>query len=110
MKIGSLYQFKKYFWVLYPSKKTIAHPNELAVSVTTTAIAAADLALWWSKGLDRKVSYVTEKGLFVLLEQDKLSCKILTADGNIGWVAYSESEDAEWCKGCIEEINPCKEG
>jgi len=86
MKIGSLYQFKKYFWVLYPSKETIVHPKEI------------------------KVSYVTEKSLFVLLEQDKLSCKILTADGNIGWVAYSESEDAEWCKGCIEEINPCKEG
>jgi hypothetical protein len=110
MKIGSLYQFKKYFWVLYPSKETIVHPKEIAVSITTAAFAAAELASWWSKVLDRKVSYVTEKSLFVLLEQDNLSCKILTADGNIGWVAYSESKDAEWCKGCIKEINPCKEG
>jgi len=107
MKIGSLYHIKKFSWLLFPSQETVvvgavADTIDAHVSVTTTDKEAEELASHWSKILDCNVSYIAEKSLFMLLEKDNDSCKILTTDGNIGWFAYPK--DAEWSKGCIEEV------
>jgi hypothetical protein len=40
--------------------------------------------------------------MFMLLEQDGKFCKVLSTEGNIGWIIYPENEG--WTKGCFEEV------
>ena len=88
MNIGGLYQIKKWFWLLYPTKDI--------------AEAAAADARYWSKRFNCNVSFIPQNSMFMLLEQTDKVCKILTTNGEIGWIIYPE--DAEWTKGCIEEV------
>lgn len=103
MNVGKLYKINKYFWVLFPSKETVVDSPDANSAAASTVWAVEELASYWSKVLDCNVSHVAEKSLFMLLEKDNKICKILTTDGNIGWFAYSE--DTEWSKDCIEEVN-----
>jgi len=103
MKIGGLYQLKKYYWLLYPSRDIATAAvvaTVVAAAAATVAIAAVNAA-YLSKRLNCNVSYI-EPSMFVLLEQDKEYCKLLTANGQLGWIIYPE--DAEWTKDCIEEV------
>ena len=96
MNIGKLYQVKKYFWFLYPSK-------EIAVAATfsSTAIAtgAAAEAACLSKHFKCNVSYIEPNSVFCLLEKDGKYYKVLTTNGELGWIYITV-----WCKDDIEEV------
>jgi hypothetical protein len=93
MNVGKLYQVKKYFWLLYPSK------DIAAAATTTTTAAATAAAAYWSKKYNCNVSYISPKSIFVFLEQDGKFCKILSTNGELGWIILSDL-----CKNNIEEV------
>jgi hypothetical protein len=119
MKIGSLYEIKKWYWLLFPSKDiavATAHrrgaPAAAAVVVAdelqrthprSAAAAAVSYADYWSREFNCNVSFVPQDSMFMLLEQDGNYCKILTTNGELGWIIYPENE--AWTKNCIEEVN-----
>jgi hypothetical protein len=98
MKIGSFYESKNYCWFLYPSKDIAV----VAASGNTPAargnFAGAQFSSAWSKKLNCKVSFIEEKGTFCLLEQEDKFIKVLTNNGEIGWIVL-----ADWCKEDIAE-------
>jgi hypothetical protein len=87
MKVGKLYQIKKKYWLLYPS-------GELATScaAVTSEHYVESHVIYWSERLKCNVSYVCPGTLFLLLEKKDFEygcgCKILAADGQIGWLFY----------------------
>jgi len=95
MNIGNLYEFKKYFWFLYPSKDISA----VHLTATFTGVQAAD----YSKLLNGNIPYIFPNSLFLLLEQNGSFIRILTNNGEVGWIHIRW--DQEWAKDCIEEVN-----
>jgi hypothetical protein len=109
MNVGKLFQVKKYFWLLYPSKDIAG-----AVAVAAVAGGAERCSQAWSKQFNCNVTFVSPNDIFCLLEQDgeyikvlstgvsidgKLF-KVLSTNGELGWMIYPEA----WTKGCIEEV------
>ena len=92
MKIGSLYQIKKWFWLLYPTKD-IAEAAAAGVVAAPAPKAAALHARYYSTYFNCNVSFIPQNSMFMLLEQTDKVCKILTTNGEIGWIFYPE--DAE---------------
>jgi len=108
MNIGGLYQIKKWFWLLYPTKDIAeaSSPVDCWGNVgDATAVAVATAARYWSKELNCNVSFISQNSMFMLLEQTDKVCKILTGNGECGWIIYPENK--YWAKGCIEEVNQC---
>lgn len=90
MEIGNLYRAKCLYWVLYSSEDEI----DITYLVVTEG---HDSARYWSKKC--KASYIPPNSFFVLLEKKQKYCKVLSHEGNIGWIYL-----AEWCKNDIEEL------
>ena len=101
MNIGSLYQINKFHWFLYPSKDIAAAGRARAAALVATNTERWSAQL--SKQFNCNVSFIAQNSMFVLLEQDGKYYKVLSTEGNIGWIIYPENE--HWAKGCIEE-NP----
>ena len=101
MNIGKLYQAKNYHWMLYPSKdiaiKAVVKKRASSIVHVTTV---ANLTDYWSRYFSCNISAVKPKSIFVFLEQDKNFCKVLTTNGELGWIHIEE-----WCKSDIEEVN-----
>jgi hypothetical protein len=97
MNIGSLYTVKKYYWLLFPAKKTACTPPPPA-ALATPAAWAADRVAYYSKRFKCNVSYISPS-IFCPLEKDGIYCKVLTANGEVGWIYL-----ADWCKDDIEEV------
>ena len=114
MNIGKLYQIKKWFWFLYPSKETPNYINTVNLSSAAGSLSIsidrerarraanmADVAFFsycWTKVVNENISYIEPNCMFVLLEQDGECCKILTDNGAIGWIYY-----VDWSKEHIRE-------
>lgn len=96
MKTGSLYQIKKLYCLLYPSKDVTA----FAATSTPSVIDAANWTAYWSSELNCRVCCVEPNSIFCLLEQDEKYCKVLTTNGDLGWIYLNE-----WCMGCVVEAN-----
>ena len=94
MNIGSLYRVKKYFWFLFPTKKTACTPPPLAAEHP-----AADAAAYWSRQLNCEVTYFSQETLIVFLEEEGKYKKVLTSDGRIGWTWFKEEYN-----NCFEEV------
>jgi len=88
MEVGKLYKTKQFYWMLYRSEDKI--------DIFHCAHHAAVATEFWSKKC--KASYIPPNSLFVFLEQKEKHCKVLSAEGNIGWIHL-----ADWCKNDIEE-------
>ena len=88
-KIGSLYKVKDFYWLLYRSE-------EDAIDIAISAVTACCTRYW---SIPCKASYIPPISLFVLLEQKQEHCKVLSAEGNIGWIHL-----ADWCRDDIEEV------
>jgi len=88
MEIGKLYKTKEFYWMLYRSEDEI----DIALSAVT-----ATCARYWNKKC--KASYIPPNSLFVFLEQKQKYCKVLSPEGNIGWIYL-----ADWCRNDIEEV------
>ena len=97
MQVGKLYQVKKLFWLLFPSKEIVA------TAVATAADGDATDADYWSKYFNCNVTYISPKDIFCLIEKDGKYLKVLTTNGELGWIIYDEDQD--WTKGTIEEVN-----
>ena len=110
MNIGKLYQFKKYFWFLYPSKEiAVAAYGDAAESDAAEGDAAegdateSDAALfayYWSKEFNCNVSYISPNSIFCLLEKDGKLIKVLSTNGELGWIYL-----ADFFKDDIKEVN-----
>ena len=96
MEVGNLYQSKNLYWLLYSSRDTAVR---LGARLDRDQRAAARSAAFWSREFGCKVGYIEPKSVFMILEQDGIVCKILSTEGNIGWIIL-----AEWCKVDIEEV------
>ena len=99
MNVGKLYQAKEYFfWLLYPSKDIVAaaYPAVAGASFTEAVASAA----YYSRRFNCNISYIFPNSIFMLLEQDGYCCKILSTNGELGWINL-----ADWCKADIEEVN-----
>ena len=98
MNIGSLYQVKKYFWLLFPTKEITA----LGFS-HTSGYAGNENAAWWAARYSREyncnVSWFTPESFVVCLEEDGKLKKFLTSEGLIGWTQVNKA----WL-GCFEEM------
>ena len=118
MNIGKLYQLKQYYWLLYPSKETAAEAVADAAwtlyvaEVATESLSSApddadddDAAYWsdyWSNQLNCDVSFISPKTILFPIEIDGKFLKILSTNGEIGWMIYPTNQD--WTKDCIEEV------
>ena len=102
MNIGSLYQVKKYFWLLFPTKEIISSSVTAAAVTTTTAAAAAaagTFAAWYSRKYNCNVTYFSHDTFVVFLEEDGKFKKFLTSEGLIGWTWLGERDNE-----CFEEV------
>jgi hypothetical protein len=106
MNVGKLYQAKNYYWMLYPSKDVAAHAANTALSDGRIPSAHASpverAAAYYSKRFKCNASYISPNSVFVLLEQDGEFIKILSANGEVGWIYRSLSD---WWKDDIEGVN-----
>ena len=106
MNVGKLYQVKKFYWMLYPLKDKAAAAVSAAATATaagartSAAAVAAAAAAYYSTYFNCNVSYISSGSIFVLLEQDGEFIKILSTNGEVGWIYLTD-----WCKDDIEEIN-----
>ena len=100
MKIGSLYLVKKYYWFLFSSKETadLVAPGAYGVH-RPAADHVARLADYWSKRFNCAVTYLSDKDLIVFLEKDGKFKKVLTTDGKIGWIIFTDRYN-----DCFEEV------
>ena len=102
MKVGKLYKIEKRFWYLYPTKECAAAvegwPVRLALHVVApdgTVVEDGTVAYWsdyWSKQLNCNVTYIEPKSIFCLVQEDGDYFKVLTTNGEIGWMIYPENE------------------
>jgi hypothetical protein len=91
--IGNLYKVKKWSWLLFPTKET-------AIPCHTFADDGAATAAWYSKRFNFEVTYFSLDSYIVFLEEDGVFKKVLTSDGRIGWIWWSD----ESYNDCFEEM------
>jgi hypothetical protein len=113
MNIGALYEIKKRYWLLYPSREAASIADRIAnkfnyIPNPTSALAYAGgdgvyFSSYFSSMLKCNITSVSPNSIFVLLQQDGKYCNVLTANGEIGWIIHPENE--ELLKGCIEEVS-----
>ena len=95
MNVGKLYQVKKWFWLLYPSRDIAARCSPPAT------VGVVDLA-YYSRKYNCNVTYISPNSIFCLLEKDENFLKVLTTNGELGWMI--NQQDEAWAKDTIEEI------
>lgn len=103
MNIGSLYQVKKYFWMLFPTKEIIStvveDVEDARNAVSVHALGAADYAAWYSRKYNCNVTWFRPESPVVCLEEDGDYKKVLTSKGLIGWTWVDENYNE-----CFEEV------
>jgi len=105
VNIGKLYQIKDdlYLLFLFPSKEaSTAHTTARAAFEAADTVVGAN---YWGERMHRLIGNsltLKKKTMFCLLEQDEQCCKILTTNGELGWISYPVNE--VWAKGCIDEV------
>jgi len=99
MNIGSLYQTTRYCPLLFPSKESSIAAVEGGPAPAAVLTVPAWVAAHWSKRLDCNISYISSNNMFMLLEQTDNFCKILSAEGNVGWIVVHV-----WYKKYIVEV------
>ena len=99
MNIGSLYQVKKRFWLLFPIKETA----DLDGFGHASGYADNENAAWWaarySRAYNCNVSWFSPESFVFCLEEDGTLKKFLTSEGLIGWTQVNKA----WL-GCFEEV------
>ena len=95
MNIGKLYQVKEFFWFLYPSKEIVS-----AATIAAVARLLDTGAPYWSNRFKCNVSYISPNSVFCLLEKDGVFIKVLTTNGELGWIKLVDlySKDIEEVK------------
>ena len=95
MQIGKLYQIKKYYWLVYPSKETAACAGALSSAADAAGFSitsAENLSDDLSESFNCNVTYISRNDIFCLLEKDRKYLKVLSTNGELGWMIHPESE------------------
>lgn len=102
MNIGSLYTVKKFHWLLFPTKETatkaLGHSASLNCALSDL-VDVRNVTAWYSEQFNCEVTYFSQETLVVFLEEEGIYKNILTSDGRIGWIWFSESYN-----NCFEEV------
>ena len=93
MEVGKLYKTKQFYWILYRSENDVDFSRW-----TAAATSHAPFAQFWSTR-SQNLPYIPPSSLFVLLEHKQQYCKVLSPEGNVGWIYL-----ARWCSDDIEEV------
>jgi len=105
MNIGSLYRIKQLYWLLFPSQEKAVAAALVFGTPQASLTDVRDRADYWGKKLKCNFSFLSPESIFAPLEQKNKVLKVLTTNGEIGWMIYPEKEI--WTNGCIEEVvNP----
>ena len=97
MNVGKLYEVEEYAFFLFPSLKVAAASG----CDRLRGAAWEQQCRLLSNDFDCNVSYIKPKSVFCVLEQDLGTFyKILTAEGDLGWICLSEFYEENY----IEEI------
>ena len=100
INVGALYQAKKCCWLLYPSpaigKEILMGGGVLSLSYEMNADSDAK---YWSRQLSCDVSFLAEGDLFMPLKLFQDHCRVLTTQGQLGWI-FLES----WPQVIFEEV------
>ena len=80
---GKLYETRKWFWLVYPSKEIAA--LALARRVASVATVGAHGAYYWSRDLQSTVSYVEPGSVFMALSVSDEFVEVLFAE-TLGWI------------------------
>jgi hypothetical protein len=106
MNIGSLYQVKERFWVLFPTKEIVARTDAKADAPiyhggcgTNNDKNADWYAANYSRAYNCNVNWFSPESFVVFLEEDRKLKKFLTSEGLIGWTQVNKA----WL-GCFEEV------
>ena len=91
MNIGSLYQVKKRFWLLFPIKE---------MATDFPSVVADATAAWYAARMSCNVTYFPPDSFVVCLEEDGKLKKFLTSEGLIGWT---------WVDECFEEVKTAEQ-
>ena len=94
MNIGSLYQVKNRFWLLFPTKETTAFCLHF-----TSAVQAKQVTRYYIKECNLNVTWFSPDSFVVCLEEDGDYKKVLTSEGLIGWIWVGEENNE-----CFEEV------
>jgi hypothetical protein len=92
MKVGKLYQVTTHFWMVFPSQELIHKALQFTSPVYLNEAEARATSQYYNSRLNWKVSYIRPTDVFVPLQQDEKYRKILTANGEIGWIWVCESD------------------
>ena len=111
MNIGSLYQVKMSFWLLFPTKEIVAAATARAIApsgeVVAARIARSDYAAWYAARFSRlyncNVTWFSPESFVFCLEEDGKFKKFLTSEGLIGWTRFGEHESYN---ESFEEVKP----
>ena len=88
MNIGSLHQVKKRFWLLFPTKETVA-----TALYFTSAVQAKQVTRYYIKECNSNVTWFSPDSFVVCLEEDGDYKKFLTSEGLIGWIWVGEENN-----------------
>lgn len=108
LKIKALYEIKGLFWLLY-SEYSFLKTMDVGRFVPVVGGDEAYTRMraeQHSKHFKCNVSYVSPNSIFVLLDRDGVFLKILSADGQVGWIAYPEDEPWVRQNNYIVEVKP----
>ena len=94
MNIGSLYQVKNRFWLLFPTRKTTAIHLHY-----TSAVQAKQVTRYYIKECNLNVTWFSPDSFVVCLEEDGDYKKVLTSESLIGWIWVGEENNE-----CFEEV------
>ena len=90
MEVGKLYKTKQFYWMLYRSEDD--------TDTFRCAHLGYAVAQFWSTR-SQNLPYIPPNSLFVLLEHKQQYCKVLSPEGNVGWIYLDR-----WCSDDIEEV------
>ena len=99
-KIGNMYQVKKWFWLLFPSKETAAAADlRRTTRWSACPVSSPAATTYLSEQLNCTVSYISANDFVVLLETDGNYKKVLTSNGELSWTCFDEGYNE-----CFEEV------
>ena len=93
LKVGKLYSCSKYFLLLYPDRKTAAAGLDVAAAGPRRGGGGRPLArrtaAYWTKKLQKPVSFCNPETPLLILSADKEYVEVLAGDKK-GWIIYQD--------------------
>ena len=80
---------------LYPTR-------DIALLTIYDGMTMADGRVWWSRQYNTHTSVLVKNTVFRILEKDENCLKIVTNNGEMGWVVAPYNET--WEKSWLEEV------